>query len=139
MPATSADNSILATGRPVRIPTPDDPSGFPNYYRNFRLTTLAGRIPLSANFVRLSRLPGFHGFIATEAEVPSVFASRYGMTFLRHLSRGGQSVGDTFDTLRREGSLFPLNLLYTCFADRDFRLADGRLMTGSSGSTGADQ
>src|SRR5262249_38564807 len=28
------------TGRPVRIPTPDDPSGFPNYYRNFRLTTL---------------------------------------------------------------------------------------------------
>src|SRR5215471_8253006 len=41
MPATSADNSILATGRPVRIPTPDDPSGFPNYYRNFRLTTLA--------------------------------------------------------------------------------------------------
>src|SRR5215469_7029235 len=40
MPATSADNSILATGRPVRIPTPDDPSGFPNYYRNFRLTTL---------------------------------------------------------------------------------------------------
>src|SRR5215831_9375825 len=89
MPATSADNSILATGRPVRIPTPDDPSGFPNYYRNFRLTTLAGRIPLSANFVRLSRLPGFHGFIATEAEVPSVFASRYGMTFLRHLSRGG--------------------------------------------------
>src|SRR5215469_8977083 len=42
MPATSADNSILATGRPARIPTPDDPSGFPNYYRNFRLTTLAG-------------------------------------------------------------------------------------------------
>src|SRR5215831_17287162 len=49
MPATSADNSILATGRPVRIPTPDDPSGFPNYYRNFRLTTLgllsASRVP----------------------------------------------------------------------------------------------
>jgi len=107
--------------------------------KHFFNSLLAGRIPLSANFVRLSRLPGFHGFIATEAEVPSVFASRYGMTFLRHLSRGGQSVGDTFDTLRREGSLFPLNLLYTCFADRDFRLADGRLMTGSSGSTGADQ
>jgi len=44
MPATSADNSILATGRPVRIPTPDDPSGFPNYYRNFRLTTLEGSV-----------------------------------------------------------------------------------------------
>src|SRR5215472_133503 len=48
MPATSADNSILATGRPVRIPTPDDPSGFPNYYRNFRLTTLDRLRPLSA-------------------------------------------------------------------------------------------
>src|SRR5262245_31432091 len=44
MPATSADNSILATGRPVRIPAPDDPSGFPNYYRNFRLTTLDLRL-----------------------------------------------------------------------------------------------
>src|SRR5215469_4920491 len=56
---------------------------------NIFSTALAGRIPLSANFLRLWRLPGFHGFIATEAEVPSVFASRYGMTFLRHLSREG--------------------------------------------------
>jgi len=41
MPAISADNSILATGRPVRIPAPDDQPGYPIYYRNFRLTTLA--------------------------------------------------------------------------------------------------
>jgi hypothetical protein len=86
--------------------------------------TLSGGVPFSANFLRLTRLPGFHGFIATEAEVPSVFASRYGLAFLRRLCRGGQSVGETFDALRQDGELFPLNLLYTCFADRDFRLSE---------------
>src|SRR6516162_9242051 len=40
MPATSADISILATGRPVRIPTPDSKIWLANYDRNFRTTTL---------------------------------------------------------------------------------------------------
>ena len=42
MPATSADISILATGRPVRIPTPDGKIWLANYDRNFRTITLAG-------------------------------------------------------------------------------------------------
>src|SRR6516165_10017215 len=41
MPATSADISILATGRPVRIPTPDGKIWLANYDRNFRTITLA--------------------------------------------------------------------------------------------------
>src|SRR5215469_10728296 len=41
MPATSADSSILATGRPVRIPPPMAKSASPNYYTNFWLDTLA--------------------------------------------------------------------------------------------------
>jgi transcriptional regulator GlxA family with amidase domain len=47
MPSTSADNSILATGRPVRIPTPNGKYGSLIYNTNFRLTTLGDRLTLT--------------------------------------------------------------------------------------------
>jgi hypothetical protein len=45
MPATSADNSILATGRPVRIPTPDGKSGSPKLLREFTAQDTSGSNP----------------------------------------------------------------------------------------------
>jgi hypothetical protein len=97
---------------------------------------LSGSAPVSANFLTATRRPGFHGFIGTEAEVPSAFASRYGVAFLWQLCREGKSVGEAFDALRREPTLFPLSLLYTCFADRDFRLAVMRQAGRASASAG---
>src|SRR6516225_9463807 len=54
MPATSADISILATGRPVRIPTPDGKIWLANYDRNFRTITLD--VPLSTQSRKGDRL-----------------------------------------------------------------------------------
>ena len=78
--------------------------------------------PWPASFLSATRRPGFFGFVGTETEVPNDFASRYGVKLLWRLCREGQSLGDAFDALRRESDLFPLNLLYTCFANRNFRL-----------------
>lgn len=78
--------------------------------------------PWPASFLSSTRRPGFFGFVGTETEVPNDFASRYGVKLLWRLCREGQSLGDAFDALRREADLFPLNLLYTCFANRNFRL-----------------
>ena len=78
--------------------------------------------PWPASFLSATRKPGFFGFVGTETEVPNDFASRYGVKLLWRLCREGQSLGDAFDALRREPDLFPLSMLYTCFANRNFRL-----------------
>jgi hypothetical protein len=79
--------------------------------------------PISANFLRATRQPGYYGFIGTEAQVSNVFACRYGTEFLWRLIKKRQSVGETFDELLHRRDLFPHNILYTCYADRAFCLA----------------
>ncbi|MGO7371731.1 hypothetical protein AB9E19_13220 [Rhizobium leguminosarum] len=66
-----------------------------------------------------SRL-GLFGFIGTEAEVTNEFAAEYGHQLLELLWASNFSVGEAFNKLQRE--LFPESLLYTCFADRAFRI-----------------
>jgi hypothetical protein len=78
--------------------------------------------PWPASFLSATRKPGFFGFIGTEIEIPNTVASRYGVALLWRLFREGEALGDAFDALRREPDLFPVNLLYTCFANRNFRL-----------------
>ena len=80
-------------------------------------------VPISANFLKETRQPGYFGFVGTEAQVSNVFACRYGTEFLWRLCREGRSVGETFDELLQDGKLFPQNLLYSCYADRKFRFA----------------
>src|SRR6516162_2480292 len=60
MPATSADISILATGRPVRIPTPDGKIWLANYDRNFRTTTLGALQRRRAALVEVRRPDRMH-------------------------------------------------------------------------------
>jgi hypothetical protein len=72
------------------------------------------------SFLTATALPGFHGFIGSEAEVSNEFATRYGLEFMRNICDRGCSIQETFEHLRQE--LFPLSLLYSCFAHGKFRI-----------------
>lgn len=78
-------------------------------------------VPISANFLKETRKPGYYGFIGTETVVSNIVACRYGTEFLWRLFKQGMSVGEAFDELLSDETLFPHNTLYTCFADRKFR------------------
>jgi hypothetical protein len=78
-------------------------------------------VPISANFLKETRKPGYYGFIGTETVVSNIVACRYGTEFLWRLFKQGKSVGEAFDELLSDQTLFPHNTLYTCFADRKFR------------------
>lgn len=56
---------------------------------------------------------GFCGFIGTEAEVPDLFALRFGLAFLYRFLLGGEPVYLTMDRLRSEH--WPLSLLYSTY------------------------
>jgi hypothetical protein len=78
--------------------------------------------PWPATFLKATREPGFFGFVGTEVEVPNDFASLYGVKLLWRLIRGGQVLGEAFDELRQDRELFPRSLVYSCYADRNFKL-----------------
>ncbi len=65
---------------------------------------------------------GMSGMIATEAEVPRDFAIEYGRRFLAKLLEEGMTLGETVDALRKDPQLWPLSLLYGCYAVRDFQI-----------------
>jgi hypothetical protein len=77
--------------------------------------------PISANFLKETRSPGYYGFVGTETQISNIFACRYGTEFLWRLCQERRSVGETFDELLESPQLFPQNLLYSCYADRGFR------------------
>ncbi|MEM5385072.1 hypothetical protein VSR68_15925 [Paraburkholderia phymatum] len=66
--------------------------------------------------------PGFCGLVGTEAEMVNTHAIRCGTRLMWGLCARGLSLGKAFDRMQRDEDLFPLNLLYTCYADRRFRL-----------------
>jgi hypothetical protein len=80
-------------------------------------------VPISANFLRETCGSGYWGFIGTETQVSNVFACQYGTEFLWRLYNEGRSVGQAFDELLQSDKLFPQSVLYSCYADRRFRLA----------------
>src|SRR5262249_4760853 len=102
---------------------------FHNFFRKADATSasiffLNGCVTGSGNdhngFLRVTSMPGFYGFIGTEARVPNTFASEYGTDFMHHLCEMGQSVYQTYEELRTRH--FPLSLLYSCFAHPEFRV-----------------
>lgn len=68
---------------------------------------------------------GMSGMIATEAEVPRDFAIEYGRRFLAKMLDEGMTLGETVDALRKDPHLWPLSLLYGCYAVRDFQIVRG--------------
>jgi hypothetical protein len=82
--------------------------------------TLSGE--LDESFRSAAARPGLCGIVATEASVPQRFAADFGLRFLKSMLVEGKSVGDTMETLRRDPTLWPLNLLYSCYAYTDYRI-----------------
>jgi hypothetical protein len=67
--------------------------------------------------------PGYCGLVSTEADVPTPFAARFGLRLLLALASRGQSIGVAMKSLREDPKLWPLSLLYGCYADRSFQVA----------------
>jgi hypothetical protein len=82
--------------------------------------TLTGE--LDESFRNAAARPGLCGIVATEASVPQSFAADFGLRFLKSMLKEGNSIGDTMEALRRDPALWPLNLLYSCYAFADYRI-----------------
>lgn len=65
---------------------------------------------------------GICGVIGTEAEVMNHMAFRCGISLLWKICEG-KKLGDAFSEMQSDDELFPINLLYSCYAARDFRLS----------------
>ncbi len=65
---------------------------------------------------------GFCGLVGTEAEILNTYALRCGTGLMWELCFNGRPLGEALDEMQRAAELFPLNLLYTCYAQRDFQL-----------------
>jgi hypothetical protein len=79
-----------------------------------------GAGPVGESFLDVLFDRGFQGFVGTEAEVSNEFAVLYAGEFMSRLWYGGLSIRKAFDELREE--LFPLSLMYSCYAHPDFRI-----------------
>jgi hypothetical protein len=65
---------------------------------------------------------GFCGLVGAEAELLNTYAIRCGTRLLWGLCAEGLNLGEAFDAMQRAPDLFPLNLFYTCYAQRQFQL-----------------
>ena len=77
------------------------------------------------SFVRIAEKTGLCGLIAAESAVPRDFAAMFALRFLKDLLAGGKSVGETMSELGRDKSMWPLSLLYGCYAQPDYRFVAG--------------
>jgi hypothetical protein len=84
----------------------------------------SGAGPVGESFLDVLFDAGFQGYIGTEAEVSNEFAAQYAAEFMRRLLLSGESVGEVFGALRTQ--LFPLSLMYSCYAHREFRIGTTR-------------
>jgi hypothetical protein len=72
------------------------------------------------SFVSAANRDGILGLIATESAVPRDFAAIFAMRFLA-LMEAGASVGEAMAKLRMDSELWPLSLLYGCYAQPEYR------------------
>lgn len=80
-------------------------------------------------FLTATAAPGFQGFIGVEATVENVFATKCAIRFLTYLCEHGHSVQEAIDLLHADRDLFPLSLLYSCYAHPHFRVSPSRAGT----------
>jgi hypothetical protein len=64
----------------------------------------------------------FCGLVGTEAEILNTYALRCGTRLMWELCFKARPLGEALDAMQKAEDLFPLNLLYTCYAQRDFQL-----------------
>ena len=91
--------------------------------------------PWPPSFLKATRGPGFYGFVGTEAEIPNDRACLYGAHLLERIRAGRETLGEAFDSLRIDPppGVFPLSLVFTNFANRDFRLPPNTYRTLEGG------
>jgi hypothetical protein len=65
---------------------------------------------------------GFCGLIGTEAEILNTGALRCGSRLLWEMYFNGKPLGAAFRAMQDAPDLFPLNLFYTCYAERGLQL-----------------
>jgi hypothetical protein len=65
---------------------------------------------------------GFCGLIGTEAKISNVHALRCGIHLMWNICTKGITLGEAFAEMQADSALFPVNLFYTCYASRDFKL-----------------
>ena len=65
---------------------------------------------------------GFCGLVGTEAEILNAYALRCGTRLMWELCFNGRPLGEALEKMQSAEDLFPLNLFYTCYAQRDFQL-----------------
>jgi hypothetical protein len=75
---------------------------------------------LDDGFLSVTSAHGFQGFIGSEAEISSVWATRYAAEFLYRLVEEGKSVDEAYEELRE--LCFPMSLWYSCYAHPQFRV-----------------
>lgn len=74
------------------------------------------------SFTAATDRTGMCGSIGTESVVPRDFAARFAIRFLSLLLGQGKSIGESMEQLRNEPSLWPLSLVYGCYAQPDYRI-----------------
>jgi hypothetical protein len=75
------------------------------------------------SFTNAADRPGICGAISTEAVVPRDYAAKFAISFLTQLLCKGRSVGESMSTLRHDEALWPLSLVYGCYAEPDYRIS----------------
>jgi hypothetical protein len=63
---------------------------------------------------------GMSGLISTESAVPREFAAEFAVKFLRMLESGA-SVGEAMTKIRKDIGMWPLSLLYGCYAQSGYK------------------
>lgn len=84
---------------------------------------LSVRGAVGASLLSVVAQRGFCGLIGTEAEILNTVALRFGTRLLWRLCTQAETLGQAFDAVQRDPELFPLSLLYSCYADRSFKLS----------------
>lgn len=122
--STNADGAVLPVSGFARTfeREPNTPTASICILNGCRTGAPAAVSPWPATFVKATRGNGFYGFIGTETEIANDSAHLFGLKLLKRLRVQGESLGDAFDAVRHEERLFPSSLLYSCFANRDFRV-----------------
>ena len=84
--------------------------------------TMTGNV--SSNFRDAATSRGVTGLVATEAPVPRSFAAKFALLFLQSLFVEGHSIGVTMGRLRHDQELWPLSLLYSCYAPDSYQITN---------------
>lgn len=74
------------------------------------------------SFTCATNRPGMCGVIGTESVVPRDFAATFSIRFLDLVLNKGRSVGESMDELRHDTALWPLSLVYGCYAQPEYRI-----------------